>query len=170
MDLGVIFGATGMAVGMLSLVYARTQALHSRRQADAAHLATTLEVQQTMAERMYQARMSLIRNPGTMALYLEANPEMRELYPDVASVESTVAVRNIIDDLQDMYFLRKMAIVGDHFWRNWMASFVPVARMPITRAIFENAVKRAAIEPEFASFLRPIFESQPLVDPKLKST
>src|SRR5580704_4678354 len=105
-----------MAVGMLSLVYARTQALHSRRQADAAHLATTLEVQQTMAERMYQARMSLIRNPGTMALYLEANPEMRELYPDVASIESTVAVRNIIDDLQDMYYLRKMAIVDDQFW------------------------------------------------------
>ena len=159
-----------MAVGMLSLVYARTQALHSRRQADAAHLATTLEVQQAMADRMYQARMSLIRNPGTMAMYLQANPEMRELYPDVASVESAVVVRNIIDDLQDIYFMRKAAIVGDHFWRNWMASFVPIARMPITRAIFDNAVKRAAIEPEFVSFLRPIFESQPLVDPKPKST
>jgi hypothetical protein len=156
-----------MAVGMLSLVYARTQALHSRRQADAAILATTLEVQQTMAERMYQARMNLIRNPATMALYLEANPEMRELYPDVATIESTVAVRNIIDDLQDMYFLRKMAIVGDHFWRNWMASFAPIARMPITRAVFDNAVERSAIEPEFASFLRPIFESQPLADPKV---
>jgi hypothetical protein len=159
-----------MAVGMLSLVYARTQALHARRQADAAHLATTLEVQQTMAERMSHARTSLIRNPNTMALYLEANPEMRELYPDVASVESTVALRNIIDDLQDIYFLRKAAIVDDYFWRNWMASFAPVARMPLTRATFENAVKRDALDPEFASFLRPIFESKPLEDPKLKKT
>jgi hypothetical protein len=56
-----------MAVGMLSLVYARTQALHARRQADAAHLATTLEVQQAMAERMYQARLNLTSNPGIMA-------------------------------------------------------------------------------------------------------
>jgi hypothetical protein len=156
-----------MAIGMLSIVYARTQALHARRQADAAHLATTLEVQQAMAKRMYQTRLNLTSNPGIMAMYLEANPEMRELYPDVASVESTVVVRNIIDALQDMYFLRKMAIVDDHFWRNWMASFVPVARMPITRAVFDNAVERAAIEPEFASFLQPIFESRPLVDPKL---
>jgi len=159
-----------MAVGMLSLVYARTQALHVRRQADAANLAATLEVQQAMADRMYQARLGLTSNPGIMALYLDANPEMRELYPDVASVETTVVVRNIIDTLQDMYFLRKTAIVGDHFWRNWMASFGPVARMPITRAVFDNAVKRAAIDPEFASFLQPIFESQPLEDPKFKRT
>jgi hypothetical protein len=157
-----------MAVGMLSLVYARTQALHARRQADAANLATTLEVQQAMADRMNQARTSLTNNPGIMALYLDANPEMRELYPDVASVETTVVVRNIIDSLQDMYFLRKMGIVGDHFWRNWMASFVPVARMPIARAAFDNAVKRAAIDPEFASFLQPIFESQTPQDPKVK--
>ncbi len=157
-----------MAVGMLSLVYARTQALHARRQADAAHLATTLEVQQAMAERMRQARMSLTSNPRVMASYLDANPEMRELYPDVASVETTVVVRNIIDAFQDMYFLRKEAIVDDHFWRNWMASFVPVSRMPVARAVFENAVKREAIDPEFASFLRPVFESQPLKDPKLE--
>ncbi|MGC1380574.1 MAG: hypothetical protein WA814_06075, partial [Candidatus Baltobacteraceae bacterium] len=85
-----------------------------------------------------------------------------------ASVETTVVVRNIIDALQDIYFLRKAGIVGDHFWRNWMASFVPVARMPIARAAFDNAVKRGAIEPEFTSFLRPVFDSQPLKDPKPK--
>jgi hypothetical protein len=61
-----------------------------------------------------------------------------------------------------------MGIVGDHFWRNWMASFVPVARMPIARAVFDNAVKRAAVEQEFASFLQPFFESQAPVDPKGK--
>ncbi len=170
MDLGVVFGATGMAVGMLSLVYARTQALHARRQADAAHLATTIEVQQAMADRMYRARTSITSNPGVMALYLEANPEMRELYPDVASVETTIAVRNLIDTLQDMYFLRKAGIVGDHFWRNWMASFLPIARMPIARAVFDNAVKRSAIDPEFATFLHPAFESQTPGDPKVMSS
>jgi hypothetical protein len=66
---------------------------------------------------------------------------MREPYPDVASVETTV---------------------DDHFWRNWMASFVPVSRMPVARAVFDNAVEREAIDPEFATFLRPVFESQPL--------
>jgi hypothetical protein len=133
-----------MAVGMLSLVYARTQALHARRQADAANLAATLEVQQAMADRMYRARLGLTSNPRIMALYLDANPEMRELYPDVASVETTVVVRNIIDALQDMYFLRKTAIVGDHFWRNWMASFGPVARMPrVQFSIMPSSARRS---------------------------
>lgn len=44
-DWGVVFGLTGVAVGSLSLLYARTQAIHARRQADAANLATTLQLQ-----------------------------------------------------------------------------------------------------------------------------
>ena len=166
MDWGIIFGLTGLGVGLLSLVYARTQAVHARRQADAAHLVTTLEIERAMSERIYQVRMDLIRNAGAVKLYLDANPAMREVYPDAAAMDAGVVARNMIDGLQDMYFLRKLAIVGDHHWRNWLAAFAPFANMPVTRTIFDNAVTREAITAEFATFLRPIFDNQPLGDPK----
>lgn len=166
MDWGVVFGLAGFGVGLVSLIYARTQAVHARRQADAAHLVTTLELQRTMSERIYQGRMDLVRNPGTARMYLDANPILREIYPDVAAMEAIVPLRNLIDGLQDMYFLRKEGIVGDHHWRNWMAAFGPIATMPIARQIFDNAIARQALEPEFIEFLRPMFEGKPLGDPK----
>ncbi|HEU5479648.1 MAG TPA: hypothetical protein VFU90_07420, partial [Candidatus Tumulicola sp.] len=66
----------------------------------------------------------------------------------------------------DMYFLRKRSIVNDHHWQNWVAALVPVARMPLAHKIFDNAVERNAIDPEFAAFVRPLFEGGTLADPK----
>ena len=103
---------------------------------------------------------------GVVFGYLDANPALRELYPDPQAAESAIVMRNLIDGLQDMYFLRKRGIIGDHHWRNRMAAFAPVARIAMTRQIFENAATRDALEPEFAMFLRPIFDGQPLADPK----
>ncbi|MEO6836518.1 MAG: hypothetical protein ABI231_11530, partial [Candidatus Tumulicola sp.] len=60
----------------------------------------------------------------------------------------------------------KAAIVRDHHWRSWVAAFGPVARMPLARRIFDNAVSREALDPEFTAFLGPIFEGRPLSDPK----
>ena len=54
MDLGVVFGLSGMAVGVVSLVYARTPALHVKRQADAANRAATMEIQSAMMQRLYK--------------------------------------------------------------------------------------------------------------------
>lgn len=166
MDWGVVFGLGGMTVGLLSLVYARTQALNARRQADAAHLASTLEVQRAMAERIYQVRMDLVRSPEATEMYLDANPGLRKVFADATSLESVVIVRNMLDGLQDMYFLRKAGIVGDHHWQNWVAAFGPVARIPLARRIFDNAVERNAIDAEFAAFVRPLLDGGTLVDPK----
>lgn len=166
MDWGVVLGLSGIGVGLLSLVYARTQALNARRQADAAHLASTLEVQRAMADRIYQARMDLARNPEAAQLYLDANPGLREVFADGTSLETAIIVRNMLDGLQDMYFLRKRSIVGDHHWQNWVAALGPVARIPLARKILDNAVERNAIDGEFATFVRPLFEGGTLVDPK----
>jgi hypothetical protein len=169
-DWGVVFGLTGVAVGAISLVYARTQALHARRQADAAHLASTLEVQRAMADRIYQVRMDLARNPQAAELFLDANPSLREVFAEGTSLETAIIVRNLFDGLQDMYFLRKRSIVEDHHWENWVAAFGPISRMPLARRIYENAVSRNALDPEFAAFVRPMFEDRPVADPKGGST
>ncbi|MGA8576134.1 MAG: hypothetical protein WB609_10720 [Candidatus Cybelea sp.] len=117
MDWGIVFGVTGMTIGLLSLVYARTLAAHAQRQADAAQLATALELQRAMAERIYQARMDLVTNPEVAKEYAESNPHLRELYGDRGTLAGVAIVRNAIDGLQDMYFLRKQGIVQDHQWR-----------------------------------------------------
>ena len=165
-DWGIVFGATGMTVGLLSLVYARTQALHAQRQADAAQLATALELQRAMAERIYQARMDIVSNPEVAKEYLDSSPTLRELYGDHA-LEVAAIVRNAIDGLQDMYFLRKQGIVQDHQWQNWTSSFVPISRMPLTRLIYDNAVARGALDAQFAEFLLPVFDGETLADPKV---
>jgi hypothetical protein len=103
-DWGIVFGATGMTIGLLSLVYSRTQAVHAQRQADAAQLATALELQRAMAERIYQARMDLVTNPDVAKEYADANPHLHDLYGDHGSLTGVAIVRNAIDGLQDIYF------------------------------------------------------------------
>ena len=166
MDWGVVFGLTGVAVAAISLVYARTQALHVRRQADAAHLASALEVQRAMADRIYQVRMDLARSPEAAELFLDANPSLRDVFAVGTSLETAIIIRNMFDGLQDMYFLRKRSIVEDHHWQNWVAAFGPISRMPLARKIYDNAVSRKALNAEFAAFVRPIFENRPIGDPK----
>lgn len=90
---------------------------------------------------------------------------MGELYHDPEYLKSMMFVRNGIDGLQDIYFLRKRSLVDNHHWRNWVSAFVPVARMPIARAIFENAVARQALDPEFETFFRQLLDGQPVNDP-----
>ncbi len=166
MDLGVIFGLSGMGIGLLSLVYARTQALNAKRQADAAHRAATMEIQDAMLQRINEMRSQLVNSPAAVNEYLDSNPGMRELYRDPEYLKSMVFVRNGIDNLQDIYFLRKRSLVDDHHWRSWTSAFVPIARMPITRAIFDNAVSRQALDPEFETFFKPILGGEPAVDPQ----
>jgi len=165
MDLGIVFGLSGMAVGFVSLAYARTQAVHIRRQADAANRATTMEIQSALMERLYEIRNQLVNSPVTIEEYLKSNPALRELYHDPQYLKSTIMVRNGIDGFQDLYFLRKQSLVDNHHWRNWTSAFIPIARMPLTRAVFENAVSRQALEPEFERFFRALLDGVPAADP-----
>lgn len=165
-DWGVVFGLTGVAVAGASLLYARTQAIHARRQADAANLATTLQLQHDMSERIFQHRMALIRDPLIAKLYYENIPDLAEIArEDGAVLESLVTIRNAIDGLQDMYFLRKRGIVEKYHWRHWSAAFGVAARAPITKLVYENGIQREVWDPEFVAFLQPLFDGQPLADP-----
>jgi hypothetical protein len=166
-DWGVIFGVTGLCVGLLSLVYARTQALHARRQADAANMATALQLQREMSDRIFQHRMALIRDPGIAKMYYENVPGLSEALEDgKVMLESVVHIRNAIDGLQDVYFLRKRGIVEEYHWRHWASAFNVIGRAPTFRLVYENAVARNALDPEFAAYLRPLIDGRPLADPK----
>jgi hypothetical protein len=166
-DWGVVFGLTGVVVGSLSLVYARTQAIHARRHADAAHLATTLQLQREMSDRIFQHRMALIRDPLIAKKYYENIPKLPEIArEDGHTLESLVTIRNALDGLQDMYFLRKRGIVEKYHWRHWAAVFSVAAQAPVTRLVYDNGIAHDVWEPEFVAFLRPLFDGHPLPDPK----
>ncbi|HXW52081.1 MAG TPA: hypothetical protein VEJ41_08830 [Candidatus Acidoferrales bacterium] len=168
-DWAVVFGVTGFCVGLLSLVYARTQALHARRQADAAYMATALQLQREMSDRIFQHRMALIRDPAIAKMYYENVPGLSEaLQGGKTTVESVVTIRNAIDGLQDVYFLRKRGIVEEYHWRHWASAFNVIGRVPMFHLVYENAVARNALDPEFAAYLHPLVEGKPLTDPKSK--
>jgi hypothetical protein len=166
-DWGVVFGVTGFCVGLLSLVYARTQALHSRRQADAANMAIALQLQHEMSERIFQHRMALIRDPGIAKMYYENVPGLSEaLENGKTTLESVVTLRNAIDGLQDVYFLRKRGIIEEYHWRHWASAFNVIGRVPMFHLVYQNAVARNALDPEFAAYLRPLVDGRPLSDPR----
>lgn len=167
-DWGVVFGLTGVAVGSLSLIYARTQAIHARRQADAANLATTLQLQREMSDRIFLHRMALVEDPIVSKVYYKALPHLPDGPADGTVLSSLVTMRNAIDGLQDMYFLRKRGVVEKYHWRHWASVFSTISHAPIMRLVYDHGVEHGVWEPEFAEFLLPVFDGQPLADPKVK--
>lgn len=165
-DWGIVFGLTGVAVGSISLVYARTQAIHARRQADAANLATTLQLQREMSDRIFLHRMALVEDPIVSKVYYKALPTLADGPADGAVLSSLVTMRNAIDGLQDMYFLRKRGVVEKYHWRHWTSVFNTISHAPTMRLVYDHGIEHDVWDPEFVEFLRPVFDGQPLSDPK----
>lgn len=168
LDWGVVFGLTGLGVGLLSIIYARMLSIHTRRQADAAYLATTLQLQREMSDRIFQHRMALIRDPIVAKLYYKNLPDVPDVTREDVLLESLVTVRNAIDGLQDMYFLRKRGVVEKYHWRHWTSVFNAIASAPTMRLVYDHGVERDVWDPEFVAFLRPIFDGEPLADPRVE--
>ena len=74
-------------------------------------------------------------------------------------------VRNAIDGMQDMYFLRKSGVIGRHHWRSWTGVMVPFMQISLTRKVFDRGVTIGTIDTEFASFMQSALAGQPLADP-----
>jgi hypothetical protein len=165
MDLGMVFGFLGFVTAVLSAIYSRSQALEAKRQAQAAHASTMVELSRSLNEQMLDSRASLIANDSLVREYLEANPRVAKMCPDPDSFRSFVTVRGVIDTLQEMYFLRKSGVATSHQWRHWTTPLVLIARMPTFRLAFENAEQGGAIDPGFAAWTRPLLEGKIPDDP-----
>ena len=164
-DLGVVFGFLGFVTAVLSAIYSRSQALEARRQAQAAHASTMVELSRSLNEQMLQSRATLIGIDSLVREYLEANPRIAKMCPDPDAFRAFVIIRGVIDTLQEMYFLRKSGVATSHQWRHWTTPLVLIARMPTFRLAFENAEHGSAIDPEFAAWTLPLFEGKVPDDP-----
>ncbi len=165
MDLGLLFGALGIGTAVLSAIYSRAQALEARRQVEGMRREAMLKSSRAISDAMLDMRAGLVSSPEIMREYLAANPQMAAAYGDADRIRSVIHLRNYLDVMQDVYFLRKEGIVAAYQWRGWVGALVPFARMPTFRTLCENAIARRTIDAEFAAFLRAVLEEKEPPDP-----
>lgn len=164
-DYGILFGSVGIVVALASATYARAQATATRRQADAeAHLAR-VEVSRALGDRVRHVRALLLANPDATKEYLESNPALAAAFAEAGGMNAVVLLRDLLDYMQEVFFLREERIVSDHDWRLWATSMVPFTRMPSFRRVFENARARGALEPRFVQFMDAFFAGRLPDDP-----
>jgi hypothetical protein len=172
MNFGTLFGISGFVIALVSLVYVRTQAKASRTQAEAmldqvriARRLAVLEVNLTVADRAFEMRRELIKEPGVLDAFLRANPMLEDVYARAGGIRAVAMLRVFLDNAQDIYLLRKEGIAADPHWRNWTASMVPFTNMPELRVVFENAVERGMFDGGFVDFLRAMMRGDSIPDP-----
>jgi len=166
MDPGLLFGAFGIGTAVLSAIYARAQAREARSQVEGMRREAMLKSSRSISDAMLAMRSGLVNSPEIMQEYLAANPQMVAAYGDVDRVRSVIHLRNYLDVMQDVYFLRKEGIVAAYQWRNWVGSFVPFARTPTFRALCENVIARRTLDDEFAGFLQAVLDGKPPPEPR----
>jgi len=172
MDLGTVFGLSGLVVALITLVYVRTQAAASRVQAEAsaeqartARRAAMLETSFRVADRAFDIRKALVADANVGVAFMRANPGLDEIYAQAGGLGSAMMLRRMLDTTQDVYLLRKEGIVLDQHWRNWISTFPSFARMPEVKALFGNAVQRGIYDAEFRNWLNAFFEGREPPDP-----
>jgi hypothetical protein len=179
-DYGIILGLAGIAVGGLSLAYARTQAASSsaqaeaalrqaeeaRRQTEGATRLAVLESNSGMVQRWANVRRDIFGNPTILADLKEAHPRISEGFEGAGGVDAYIILGRVMDTFQDVYFNREAGVVTDHYWHFWTHSwFAFCAKIPTFKRTFEFRAKEGYMHPAFVEFYEPIFEGKALGDP-----
>jgi len=175
--LGVALGAAGLLTSGFSLVYFRMQADAARRQADEARRQTEGATRLAMMEsnlhmyaRFRETRNNFLEYPNLEREWRSTHPAFNEMFDACGGLDNFIAVRDAMDTMQDVYFLRKDGVVTDHYWHVWTRTFFRFySKMPTFLRVFEFAAKEGLLHPEFVAFYRPILAGQPLGDPWKKA-
>lgn len=172
MDLGTIFGVGGLIVALISLVYVRTQTVASRAQAMTgaeqmriAQRVAALDVSMRLADRTALIRREMLEMPQLQESYFRANPALHQAFEGVGGMGAVVALRSMLDAMQDIYQFRKEGIINDAHWLNYLGGFLPYTRMPELRLLFDNAVQRGIYVEDFQLFCIALFDGREPIDP-----
>lgn len=96
----------------------------------------------------------------------ETQPSFGEIFDACGGLDNFIAVREAMDTMQDVYFLRKDGVVTDQYWHVWTNTFFRFyARMPTFLRVFDFAVAEGLLHPEFADFYRVSIDGGALPDP-----
>src|SRR6267378_1336003 len=165
-DYGIVLGLLGVASGVASLIYSRSQVVAARRQAEEATRATLLESNREISVRLQQIRSRFFKTPGIDEELQKSRPEIKRVVDSVGGGEVYYFLRDVIDTFEDIFVLRRSRIVTDEHWRVWTGSQMAIyATLPRFQSVFKLAKEEGFLDPDFVSFFEPLLEGKSVRDP-----
>ncbi|OLD10853.1 MAG: hypothetical protein AUI93_06340 [Crenarchaeota archaeon 13_1_40CM_3_52_10] len=165
-DYGIVLGLLGVASGVASLIYSRSQVVAARRQAEEATRATLLESNREISVRLQQIRSRFFKVPGIDDELQKSRPEIKEVVDSVGGGDVYAFWRDVIDTFEDIFVLRRSGIVRDEHWRVWTGSQMGIyATLPRFQLVFKLAKQQGFLDPGFVRFFEPLLEGKSLQDP-----
>lgn len=170
---GVALGGVGLLASAASAVYFRSQARAAHRQAEEARrqseTADRLALMQSnldMYARFRETRNKFLHFDNLQQEWRETQPRFSEMFDTCGGLDKFVAVREAMDTMQDVYFLRRDGCVTDQYWHVWANTFFRFyAKMPTFLKVFAFAAEEGLLHPEFVTFYRGAIEGTVLADP-----
>jgi hypothetical protein len=175
---GVVLGGAGCVASAASAVYFRSQARAAHRQADEARRqsesADRLALMHSNLEmyaRFRETRNQFLQFPNLQREWRETQPRFAEMFDACGGLENFIAVREAMDTMQDVYFLRKDGSVTDQYWHVWTNTFFRFyAKMPTFLRVFEFAAEEGLLHLEFVTFFRGAIDGTALADPSRRAS
>ena len=165
-DAGLLVGAAALGLALVSLVYARTQADASHRQAEAETRAAMLASNLAMYERLKEVRRRFVEPGPLYEEWVQSNPRVKAAYDEAGGVDAYYTIRETMDFFQDIYFLRQGGVISDHYWHVWSGTvFRNYGKMPTFRRVFEFASGQGYLHPDFVAFYQAVLAGRPGPDP-----
>jgi len=163
---GVVLGAAGCVASGASAVYFRSQARAAHRQSDVADRVAMMESNLQMYARFRETRNQFLRFPNLQKEWRETQPRFAEIFDACGGLDNFIAVREAMDTMQDVYFLRKDGVVTDQYWHVWTSTFFRFyAKMPTFLRVFDFATKEGLLHQDFVTFYRAVIDGEPVTDP-----
>jgi hypothetical protein len=171
--LGVVLGAASLVATGASAIYFRSQARaahrqveEARRQTETADRLALMRSNLEMYARFRDTRNQFLRFDNLEREWRETQPRFAEMFDACGGLDNFIAVREAMDTMQDVYFLRRDGVVTDQYWHVWTRTFFRFyAKMPTFLKVFEFAAGEGLLHPDFVSFFRVAIEEGGLPDP-----
>ena len=171
--LGVVLGGASLVASAASAIYFRSQARAAHRQAEearhqseSADRVALMQSNLQMYARFRETRNQFLHFDNLMHEWRETQPRFAEMFDACGGLDKFIAVREAMDTMQDVFFLRRDGVVTDQYWHVWTNTFFRFyAKMPTFVKVFEFAADEGLLHPDFVSFFRPAISDKPLADP-----
>ena len=170
---GVVLGGASIVTSGASAVYFRSQARAAHRQAEEARHQSEnadrlamMESNLQMYARFRDTRNQFLHFPNLEKEWHESHPRFGEISDACGGLDKFIAVREAMDTMQDVYFLRRDGCVTDQYWHVWTKTFFRFyAKMPTFLKVFEFAADEGLLHPDFVSFYGAAIRGDALSDP-----
>lgn len=170
---GVVLGAASLVASAACVVYFRSQARAAHRQAEEASRqsenADRLALMQSNLEmyaRFRDTRNQFLHFDNLQREWRETQPRFAEMFDACGGLDNFIAVREAMDTIQDVYFLRRDGVVTDQYWHVWSKTFFRFySKMPTFLKVFDFAADEGLLHPDFVSFFRSAITDGLVADP-----